>query len=244
VNFNRYRRPAVAPISDGVCQNGREFCPLLLTLAWPADANTATQMKQGPFVRPRRFLAKGASFTPSVRRSRVEAAPPSPTKEMLMSGLWRNLLPAMLFLLVAGPAGAENGGSLSKYPLSYRQGAFYYGSDCGGNSAPEARASRKPVPPGLILQGATEAHIAGYMNCDDRRQAFSVYRDGLEGRLGQSYAWRNSNGGGFGTMTPVRQFMKGAFVCRAFREENLVGMQIDRREGAACREHDGNWHFL
>lgn len=127
---------------------------------------------------------------------------------------------------------------------AYRQGAFYYGSDCGGNSAMDARAARKPATPGLILDGAAQSHITGYMNCDDRRTAFSVYRDGLEGKLGQSYAWRNTNGGGFGSMTPLRQFMRGAFACRDFREENLVGLKLVPRTGTACRQDDGNWHTL
>lgn len=128
--------------------------------------------------------------------------------------------------------------------LQYRQGAFYYGSDCGGNSVPEPRAPLKTAAPGLILGGEAASHIVGYMNCDDRRQAFSVLRDGLEGRLGQPYGWHNSNGGGFGTMTPVRQFMRGPIPCRDFREETLVGSQLVPRNGTACRQGDGNWHTL
>ena len=67
--------------------------------------------------------------------------------------------------------------------LGYRQGAFYYGSDCGGNSAMEAR-SRVKAAPGLILEGATGARIGGDMNCDDRRQA----HERLSRRPGRS-AW-------------------------------------------------------
>ena len=127
--------------------------------------------------------------------------------------------------------------------FEYRQGAFYYGSDCGGNSAMEAR-SRVKAAPGLILGGATGARIGGDMNCDDRRQAMGVYRDGLEGPLGQSHDWHNGNGGGNGSMTPVRQYMRDGFSCRDFQEETLVGLRLVPRSGTACRQSDGNWHTL
>ena len=127
--------------------------------------------------------------------------------------------------------------------LAYRQGAFYYGSDCGGNSVMGAR-SRVKAAPGLILGGATGARIGGDMNCDDRRQAMSVYRDGLEGPLGQAHDWHNGNGGGNGSMTAVRQYTRGGFSCRDFQEQTLVGLQLVPRNGTACREPDGNWHTL
>ena len=127
--------------------------------------------------------------------------------------------------------------------LEYRQGAFYYGSDCGGNSVMEAR-SRVKAAPGLILGGATGTRIGGDMNCDDRRQAMSVYRDGLEGPLGQSHDWHNGNGGGNGSMTAVRQYTRDGFSCRDFQEKTLVGLHLVPRNGTACRESDGNWHTL
>jgi len=127
--------------------------------------------------------------------------------------------------------------------FGYRQGAFYYGSDCGGNSVMEAR-SRVKAAPGLILEGATGARIGGDMNCDDRRQAMSVYRDGLEGTLGHAYDWHNGNGGGNGSMTPVKQYTSGGFSCRDFQEKTLVGLLLVSRSGTACRRADGNWHTL
>jgi len=126
--------------------------------------------------------------------------------------------------------------------LQYRPGAFYYG-DCGGNSLMQVPSHIK-APPGLILGGTTGVQIGQDMNCDDRRQAMSVYRDGLEGPLGQTHNWHNDNGGGNGSMTPLRQYARGGFYCRDFLEKTLVGMQLVSRSGTACRQADGNWHTL
>lgn len=98
--------------------------------------------------------------------------------------------------------------------------------------------------PGLILGGATGALIGGDMNCDDRRQAMSVYRDALEGPLGQIHDWRNGNGGGNGSMTTLRRYARDGFSCRSLRETTLVGIKLVSRTGTACRQADGNWHFM
>ena len=160
-----------------------------------------------------------------------------------------NKLSLLLAVIAAAAAGMNAAAAQRSDPaspeagLGYRQGAFYYGSDCGGNSAMEAR-SRVKAAPGLILEGATGARIGSDMNCDDRRQAMSVYRDGLEGSLGHAYDWHNGNGGGTGSMTPVRQYTSGGFSCRDFQEKTLVGLQLVSRSGTACRKADGNWHTL
>jgi len=160
-----------------------------------------------------------------------------------------NKLSLLLAVIAAAAAGMNAAAAQSADPASpqagfgYPQGAFYYGSDCGGNSVMEAR-SRVKATPGLILEGATGARIGSDMNCDDRRQALSVYRDGLEGALGHAYDWHNGNGGGTGSMTPVRQYTSGGFSCRDFQEKTLVGLQLVSRSGTACRKADGNWHTL
>ena len=79
------------------------------------------------------------------------------------------------------------------------------------------------------------------MNCDDRRYALMAYRDGFEGKTGQSYGWRNPNGGGAGSITPLKSFMLNGYACRQFRESSNTGPRD--RKVTACRQDDGNWHI-
>lgn len=128
--------------------------------------------------------------------------------------------------------------------LSYQPGAYYYGSDCGGNSpmGPAKSTPYRGAVAGVILSGAMGSVIAHDMSCDDRRQAMITYRDGLEGRIGQQYDWRNSNGGSSGSITPVRQYTSGGYACREFREITISYQQSTSHNGTACRQSDGNWH--
>ena len=80
----------------------------------------------------------------------------------------------------------------------YQTGAYFYGNDCGGNSVPTARAQRTNAPGGVILNGLAGRQIAQVLNCDDRRNALSSYRDAFQGKVGQAYSWRNPNGGASG----------------------------------------------
>jgi surface antigen len=95
----------------------------------------------------------------------------------------------------------------------------------------------------VILAGAAGRLIALDLNCDDRRHALTSYRDAFEGRIGQRYDWRNENGGGAGSITPVRQYSSGGVAGRGFRAETaIISQQPTSREGTACRQRDGNWH--
>ena len=134
--------------------------------------------------------------------------------------------------------------TLQSADLSYQPGAYFYGNDCGGNSSMGAAktAPRRGAPSGIILGGAMGSAIAHDMNCDDRRQAMSIYRDSLEGRIGQQYDWRNSEGGDSGSITPVRQYVSGGYACRDFKVITSSNLQSASRNGTACRQADGNWH--
>ncbi len=169
----------------------------------------------------------------------------------ICNGLGLLLAAALLAAASASIAMAQSAASsdpatkppIQSQSLAYRQGAFYFGDDCGGNAVMGERMTGKATP-GLILGGAAGERIGAEMNCDDRRQAMSVYRDGLEGPLGQTHNWRNSNGGGNGSMTPLRQFVRDGFSCRDFQEKVFVGTRLVSRSATACRQSDGNWHTL
>src|SRR5579872_598372 len=111
----------------------------------------------------------------------------------------------------AYPGAMAGDGAVQGAGLRYQPGAFFYGNDCGGNSQAVSAARQRRVFPagGVILAGMAGHAIAAALNCDDRRQALTSYRDAFEGQTGQAYGWRNSNGGSAGSITPVRQYSRG-----------------------------------
>jgi surface antigen len=95
---------------------------------------------------------------------------------------------------------------------------------------------------GVFLGGVAGNQIAGDMNCEDRRYAFRVYSDGFNGPVGQRYEWRNPRGD-YGYFTPVREYQDGPYLCRDFEEGVWRDGAWRVRNGTACRQDDGNWHF-
>ena len=127
--------------------------------------------------------------------------------------------------------------------LVYQTGAYFYGSDCGGNSAMTPANSRRVVSPGGVILGGVEGHtMVSALNCDDRRQALSIYRDAFEGRVGQTHDWRNENGGGKGSVTLVRSYSANGVKCSDVRAAANSQQALPSHDMTACRQKDGNWH--
>jgi surface antigen len=80
------------------------------------------------------------------------------------------------------------------------------------------------------------------LNCDDRRQALSIYRDAFEGRVGQIHGWHNENGGGAGTVVLVRRYSANGVNCSDVRATANSQELLHSRRSTACRQQDGNWH--
>jgi surface antigen len=137
---------------------------------------------------------------------------------------------------------------------------YYYGDDCrsenaaagtvlgaiaggiGGNRFGRGGGRAAATVGGVFLGGMAGNAIAGDMPCDDRRYAFRVYTDGFTGPVGRRYEWRNPNGD-YGYFIPTREYQDGPTVCRDFDESVYRRGRWHERQGSACRQHDGNWHF-
>jgi surface antigen len=144
-----------------------------------------------------------------------------------------------------------------RHETRYERGAYYYGSDCSGNTAAgtvlgalagglignaAGRGNGGAVIGGVILGGLAGNSIASNMNCDDRRYAMTSYGQGFDGRIGQRHNWRNRDRGTYGSFTPTREFSRDGNTCRDFREAGYSNRRSYNRTGTACRHNDGNWY--
>lgn len=137
---------------------------------------------------------------------------------------------------------------------------YYYGEDCHdqnaatgtivgaiaggiiGNQFGRGGGRTAATAGGVILGGMAGNQIAGDMDCDDRREAFRVYYEGLDGPIGERHEWRR-RGGRWGYFTPTREYYDGPVLCRDFEEGVWRDEAWRIHTGTACRESDGNWHF-
>ena len=97
---------------------------------------------------------------------------------------------------------------------------------------------------GVFIGGAAGNAIAGDMDCDDRRYAFRAYHDGFYGPIGQRVEWHNDAEGDYGYFTPIREYWDGPRLCRDFDIQTYRHGRWHEHQGTACREEDGNWHFI
>lgn len=96
---------------------------------------------------------------------------------------------------------------------------------------------------GIILGGLIGNAVTRDLPCEDHGHAFRTYADGLNGRVGMRYSWRNDETGDYGYFTPEREFNRERVVCRSFHETTYINGRRFDRSGTACRQDDGNWHF-
>ena len=94
---------------------------------------------------------------------------------------------------------------------------------------------------GVILGGLLGNQLTKDVDCDDQRYAFQTYNDGLNGDLNREYQWHH--GDRYGTFTSQREYYDHGMVCRDFHTANYRDGQRMERDGRACRQTDGYWHF-
>ncbi len=94
---------------------------------------------------------------------------------------------------------------------------------------------------GVVLGGLVGNALAGDVDCHDHRYAFNVYAQGLNGPLGERYQWRH--GDHYGYFTPTREYSENGYICRDFTAVSYRDGEEHERNGTACREPDGDWHF-
>jgi surface antigen len=132
------------------------------------------------------------------------------------------------------------------YERSCRQGnvaaGTIFGAIAGGLIGSAAsHGNGGAVAGGVILGGLLGNTLARDIDCDDQRYAFDTYSDALNGDVGREYRWNHNNN--YGTFSSTREYRDGGFVCRDFHTVTYRNGQRYDRDGTACRQVDGYWHF-
>ena len=94
---------------------------------------------------------------------------------------------------------------------------------------------------GVVLGGLVGNALSRDIKCEDQRYAFARYNDAMYAPVGQEYRW--DHGGDYGTIRTVDEYQDGPYTCRHFHTVNYRDGQRFERDGTACRETDGYWHF-
>ena len=94
---------------------------------------------------------------------------------------------------------------------------------------------------GVVLGGLVGNALSRDIKCEDQRYAFARYNDAMSGPVGSEYRWEH--GGNYGTVRTVDEYQDGPYTCRHFHTVNYRDGQRFERDGTACRETDGYWHF-
>jgi surface antigen len=145
-------------------------------------------------------------------------------------------------------------------PPPHDDARYYYGDDCRaqntaggtilgaiagglvGSQFGHGGGRAAATVGGVFLGGVIGNKIAGDMDCQDRQYAFRTYNQGLDGRIGQRYQWRDPRGH-YGYFTPTREYRSHHRWCRDFEEGVWRRGQWVVQTGTACRFDDG-WHFM
>ena len=97
------------------------------------------------------------------------------------------------------------------------------------------------VAGGVIVGGLLGNALSRDIDCADHQYAFSTYQQAFGGDINREYQWRH--GDHYGTIVTTREYQRGPYLCRDFHAVNYRGGQRYERDGTACRQSDGYWHF-
>jgi surface antigen len=94
---------------------------------------------------------------------------------------------------------------------------------------------------GVVLGGLAGNALSRDIDCDDQHVAFARYQEALDGPVGSEVRWEHN--GRYGTIRIENEYRDGPYLCRQFHAVNYRNGQRFERDGTACRQEDGNWHF-
>jgi len=102
---------------------------------------------------------------------------------------------------------------------------------------------------GAIVGGIAGALLGGYIGNQldeaDRREAQAAATRAVNGPVGRTESWRNTETGNSGSVRTVGEAERQGRLCRSF--ESTVRTrdgQTDRGTGTACQNADGSWSIL
>lgn len=112
------------------------------------------------------------------------------------------------------------------------------GSQIGGGRGQLAAVAAGALAGAFIGNGLGES-----LDRADRMYAERATYRAQSAPVGQTIQWSNPDTGHYGAVTPVRDGYDtgtGAY-CREFQTDIVVGGEVERGYGTACRQPDGSW---
>jgi surface antigen len=112
------------------------------------------------------------------------------------------------------------------------------GSKVGGG-----RGQLAAVAVGALAGAFVGNGIGESLDRADRMYAERATYQASRAPVGQTIQWSNPDTGNYGAVTPVRdgyQSGTGAY-CREYQTDIVVGGEMQRGYGTACRQPDGSW---
>jgi surface antigen len=120
------------------------------------------------------------------------------------------------------------------------------GAAAGGLLAAALGGKGTGIAAGTILGGLIGSTIGDRLDAADREKARAAASQALESvPSGQSVAWRNSDSGHRGVVTPVwtYQLATGQY-CREYTQTITIGGERHQSYGTACRQPEGSWQIV
>lgn len=111
-----------------------------------------------------------------------------------------------------------------------------------GHQIGEGRGKDLATIAGAVIGAAVGSNIGRHLDAQDELRA----QQALEtNRIGQVSAWTNPDTGAQIALTPTRTYENpyGQY-CREYQTEVIVGGQVEKAYGTACRQPDGSWQIV
>ena len=97
---------------------------------------------------------------------------------------------------------------------------------------------------GTLLGAALGGYVGSYMDRMDRTDKVTLNKTLEHTPTNQTVQWRNPDTKTSYTVTPQRTYQRQGRYCREYQTEVIVGGQVQKSYGQACRQPDGQWEIV
>jgi surface antigen len=138
---------------------------------------------------------------------------------------------------------AQTGETVRNNPKTTMGGML--GAASGGLIAAAAGGGAAGIVGGVLLGGLVGGAVGNALDQKDKQMAQQAAQQAFENsRTGEASAWRNPDSGNSGSITPTRTYQASSGqYCREYQQDIIVGGQVEKNHGTACRQPDGSWRI-
>ncbi len=97
---------------------------------------------------------------------------------------------------------------------------------------------------GTLIGAALGGYVGSYLDRMDRQDKVTLNKTLEHQPTGQTVAWNNPDTNTAYAVTPTKTYMHQERYCREYQTEVVVGGNIEKAYGTACRKPDGQWEVV